>query len=261
MNSSVQASGKINWGKIEVTEGVVGKVTVLKDTSTYSISKNKLKTNKKVKKGIELAVFGTQKYNSTTLYEVGNNTYIKKSTKIKYTKIPKKLLEELKKSEDPQISYLSTLLPGLSYGMSREEVRQVLGIKPDQSRKDSEHYNVSVDEFSPLKKFAKHGETEFWVGFYFRKNGLLSNVAFMTRSPEVLNSPNLVHNELFSYVNSFKSVINQPEEADKVTNDDAIHESVIWENRTENFRCSTDYQAFQGNQFSYTNFSFGIIFE
>ncbi|MFJ7746760.1 hypothetical protein [Peribacillus sp. NPDC097295] len=41
---------KVMWGKVEVKDGVIGKVKVLKDTNVYKVVSMKLKYVKKLKK-------------------------------------------------------------------------------------------------------------------------------------------------------------------------------------------------------------------
>ncbi|HWJ76752.1 MAG TPA: hypothetical protein VNR61_01580 [Niallia sp.] len=93
-NDTVQA--KAMWGKIELKEGMIGKVKIVKDTYQYSISKKKLKKGSKLKKGKEYGVYSYSK-NYGGVYKVGSNKYVKKSSSIKYYKVPQSASLNFKK--------------------------------------------------------------------------------------------------------------------------------------------------------------------
>jgi ankyrin repeat protein len=78
-------AAKDMWGKIEVTEGVLGKATILKDTSVFVYSKGKYSVKGKVKKGSEYAVF---KVIGSKL-KIKNNLYLSKNSTVKYETIAK----------------------------------------------------------------------------------------------------------------------------------------------------------------------------
>ncbi|HWL26654.1 MAG TPA: hypothetical protein VNR38_23360 [Ureibacillus sp.] len=90
------AQAKAMWGKIELKEGMIGKVKIVKDTYQYSISKRKLKKGSKLKKGKEYGVYSYSK-NYGGVYKIGSNKYVKKSSSIKYYKVPQSASLNFKK--------------------------------------------------------------------------------------------------------------------------------------------------------------------
>jgi hypothetical protein len=85
--SSPQAEAKTMWGKVEIQKGMIGKVQILKDTDLFTVYKGKLKFVKKLKKGNEHGVYGETK-NMGGLYKLSGINYVKKSSSIKYLKVP-----------------------------------------------------------------------------------------------------------------------------------------------------------------------------
>lgn len=89
------AEAKVIWGKIELKQGIIGKVTVLKNTDLYRITNNKLYVVRKAKKGQEFGVYSYKK-DFGGLYGLGGGIYVKKSSSIKYETPSKAKLEQLK---------------------------------------------------------------------------------------------------------------------------------------------------------------------
>ena len=107
--SSQQAEAKSMWGKVEIQDGMIGKIQILKDTDLFTLSKGKLKFVKKLKKGNEHGVYGETK-NMGGLYKLSGINYVKKSNSIKYVPIPKKVYstKEIVKLNDEKIVLIST---------------------------------------------------------------------------------------------------------------------------------------------------------
>ena len=83
------------WGKIELKQGMIGRVTILKDTDLYRLTNNKLYVVRKAKKGQEFGVYSYKK-DFGGLYGLGGGIYVKKSSSIKYETPSKAKLEQLK---------------------------------------------------------------------------------------------------------------------------------------------------------------------
>jgi hypothetical protein len=80
------------WGKITFKKGMIGKVAVIKDTNVYLKQKDgKYKASGKVRKGAEIGVYSFSK----SLYGIGTNKYIKKTSAIKYFVAPKSIYEKV----------------------------------------------------------------------------------------------------------------------------------------------------------------------
>jgi hypothetical protein len=82
------------WGKIELKQGMIGKVTILKDTDLYRLANNKFYVVRKAKKGQEFAVY-SYKSNFGGLYGLGRGIYVKKSSSIKFETPSKAKLEQV----------------------------------------------------------------------------------------------------------------------------------------------------------------------
>jgi hypothetical protein len=93
-----RAEAKVIWGKIELKQGMIGKVTILKDTNLYSITGNKLYVVRKAKKGQEFGVYSYKK-DFGGLYGLGGGIYVKKSSSIKYETPSKAKLEQVKQEQ------------------------------------------------------------------------------------------------------------------------------------------------------------------
>jgi hypothetical protein len=83
------AEAKVIWGKIELKQGMIGKVTILKDTDLYRITGNKLYVVRKAKKGQEFGVYSYKK-NFGGLYGLGGGIYVKKSSSINMRHLQKR---------------------------------------------------------------------------------------------------------------------------------------------------------------------------
>lgn len=111
--NKVSANGKVMWGKTELKDGQIGKVTIISKTSLWKITTdNKLNKIRDLKKGEEYRTY-SYKNNNGGLYGVGGGAFIQKSNDIMYetpSKSKLSLLERMKKdtnqkpSEKPNIS-------------------------------------------------------------------------------------------------------------------------------------------------------------
>jgi hypothetical protein len=82
------AEAKVMWGKVELKKGMIGKITVVKDTDLYNLNKNnQLTVIRKLKKGQEYRVYSFKNIYGG-LYNVGG-AYVKKTSSIKYEALSK----------------------------------------------------------------------------------------------------------------------------------------------------------------------------
>lgn len=90
------ASAKVMWGKTELKNGQIGKITVLKNTQLWQYGKDKksLVEVRNLKKGEEYRVY-TYKGDFGGVYGVGGSSFIKKSSSIKYETPSKVKLQAL----------------------------------------------------------------------------------------------------------------------------------------------------------------------
>lgn len=87
---------KIMWGKTELKNGQLGKVTILKETKLYSLKDNKLAAGKVLPAKGEYRVYSFKKAAGAELYGVGGGSYVKKDSLNKYETPSKRKLAELK---------------------------------------------------------------------------------------------------------------------------------------------------------------------
>lgn len=91
--SPLQAEAAVVWDGVELKEGTIGKVTILKDTPLFTRSKGKIVKVKTLKKGQTASVFVvTEGY-----YHLYKKTFIKKNSYAKFTAVPKDVQYELNK--------------------------------------------------------------------------------------------------------------------------------------------------------------------
>lgn len=97
-NIQAEAStNKIMWGKTELKQGQIGKVTILADTNLVKIGSNgSLNKVGTLKKGEEFRVY-TYKGTSGGLYGLGASSFVQKSAQVKYETPSKSKLALLKK--------------------------------------------------------------------------------------------------------------------------------------------------------------------
>jgi hypothetical protein len=93
-HGQAEESVEVRVGKFIVKDGMIGKLSVVKNTPIYVVvdSKGKTKTQGTAKKGAELGVYAIK----GSLFHIGGGKYIKKSTAVKYVAISK-TVAELKK--------------------------------------------------------------------------------------------------------------------------------------------------------------------
>jgi poly-gamma-glutamate capsule biosynthesis protein CapA/YwtB (metallophosphatase superfamily) len=93
-----KVEAKVFWGKIELKSGMIGKVTILQDTNLYRIKDNNIV--RKAKKGQEFRVyFNRYRQGVGRLYGLGVGIYVPQSSAVKYEKVPKTMIEQLKREQ------------------------------------------------------------------------------------------------------------------------------------------------------------------
>jgi hypothetical protein len=95
-----KVEAKVFWGKMELKPGMIGKITILKDTNLYRIKDNKFYIVRKAKKGQEFGVYSDRYQQGVgRLYGLGMGIYVPQSSAIKYEKVPKTMMEQLKREQ------------------------------------------------------------------------------------------------------------------------------------------------------------------
>lgn len=97
-NMKVDAyTNKVMWGKTELKQGQIGKVTILADTNLVKVGSNgSLNKVRTLKKGDEYRVY-TYKGTNGGLYGVGASSYVQKGSQVKYETPSKSKLALLNK--------------------------------------------------------------------------------------------------------------------------------------------------------------------
>lgn len=91
------ATNKVMWGKTELKQGQIGKVTILADTNLVKVGSNgSLNKVRTLKKGDEYRVY-TYKGTNGGLYGVGASSYVQKGSQVKYETPSKSKLALLNK--------------------------------------------------------------------------------------------------------------------------------------------------------------------
>ena len=107
--NKTQAAGstKIMWGKTELKQGQIGKITVLKHTDLLKYSKDKksLEKVRQLNPGEEYRVY-SYKGDFNGLYGVGGSSFVKKSNAIKYETPSKAKLRALKEMTTSSVTNL-----------------------------------------------------------------------------------------------------------------------------------------------------------
>jgi hypothetical protein len=94
VSTSAAVTKDVMFGKVKVVKGMVGKISILKDSSIQKKdNKGKVVTVQKAKKGQEFGVYSK----GNGFYQLGEGKFVKHTNAIKYTVIPKSLLEQVTK--------------------------------------------------------------------------------------------------------------------------------------------------------------------
>ncbi|MGF7049487.1 biopolymer transport protein ExbD [Paenibacillus sp. DS2015] len=102
---SASSSVSIPWGGILLKEGHIGKVTILKNTTTYIISgSNMKKTSSALKKGKEVGVFQMKKEKGVVFYKISDNLFVRGDASVKYETLPVSKRQELAKMKAVQLA-------------------------------------------------------------------------------------------------------------------------------------------------------------
>ncbi|KIL76413.1 hypothetical protein [Bacillus badius] len=88
-----KAEATVVWDGVELKEGTIGKVTILKDTPLFQRSKGKIVKVRTLKKGQTASVFAVTK----GYYHLYKKTFIKKNSYAKFTPVPEEVQYELNK--------------------------------------------------------------------------------------------------------------------------------------------------------------------
>ncbi|MGN7402364.1 excalibur calcium-binding domain-containing protein [Cytobacillus praedii] len=82
--SSSVASAKVMWGKTELKQGQIGKVTILTNVNATKINENTLTQDKRLKKGEEYRIYSYRVVTGIGYYGLGGGLFVQKSDFVKY---------------------------------------------------------------------------------------------------------------------------------------------------------------------------------
>ncbi|MGN7403236.1 excalibur calcium-binding domain-containing protein [Cytobacillus praedii] len=78
------ASAKVMWGKTELKQGQIGKVTILTNVNATKINENTLTQDKRLKKGEEYRIYSYRVVTGIGYYGLGGGLFVQKSDFVKY---------------------------------------------------------------------------------------------------------------------------------------------------------------------------------
>ena len=93
--STSTASAKVMWGKTELKQGQIGKVTILTNVNAVSQKGNTVVQGKGLKKGEEFRVYSYRVFGDSGYYGLGGGLFVKKSNAVKYETPSKVKLQAL----------------------------------------------------------------------------------------------------------------------------------------------------------------------
>lgn len=94
------AEAKVMWGKTELVEGQIGKVTVLKKTGSFTLNGNTAVGSSRVfKKGEEFRVYSFKEDNNKGYYGLGGGIFLQKNDAVKYETPSKSKLLKLQQEK------------------------------------------------------------------------------------------------------------------------------------------------------------------
>ena len=93
--STSVAEAKVMWGKTELKQGQIGKVTILSDVRSNKIVNNTTPLAKELKNGGEFRVYSYRVVGKNGYYGLGGGLFVQKSSKIKYETPSKRKLAQL----------------------------------------------------------------------------------------------------------------------------------------------------------------------
>jgi hypothetical protein len=127
---------KVIWGKIEVQEGQIGKVTFLKDSNIYKTGKSgKPVLVKNVKKGTEMGVYQVNKKLLSGAYVLSGSTYVKISENVKYELLPANKKEIVGKDRIWILSETVQTSTGYHIGIPNFTEAIIIDVKTDKEDK------------------------------------------------------------------------------------------------------------------------------
>ena len=93
--STSSASAKVMWGKTELKQGQIGKVTILTNVNAVKQTGNTIVQGKRLKKGEEYRVYSYRVFGNSGYYGLGGGLFVQKSNRVKYETPSKVKLQAL----------------------------------------------------------------------------------------------------------------------------------------------------------------------
>ncbi|WP_078408750.1 hypothetical protein [Priestia abyssalis] len=149
------AVSKQMWGAVEYKDGMIGKVTVLRDTPKYQKdSKGKLNIISTLKKGQELGVYGITRSH----YGLGGDTYVQKAA-TSYTVLATETLKQIKNPAN------RVIIGGLKPNTKKKYTYRTNGTKESERvwKYDGVDYQYGWDRWSLV--------TDPYTRTYYSENG------------------------------------------------------------------------------------------
>ena len=98
------AEAKVMWGKTELKQGQIGKVTIVTNVNAVKLNGNTLVQDKRLKKAEEYRVYSYRVIGNSGYYGLGGGLFVQKSSRIKYETPSKAKLRQLEQEKHTAIS-------------------------------------------------------------------------------------------------------------------------------------------------------------
>ena len=148
------------WGKTELKQGQIGKVTILTNVNAAKLSGNTLTQDKRLKRGEEFRVYSYRVIGDSGYYGLGGGLFVKKSNRIKYETPSKRKLAQLE-AESSNYSNVP-FMNNISLGMTKQQVKNVeRATLIDETTNSLIYANKNVLDFSAA------------VNYQFKNNALV----------------------------------------------------------------------------------------
>jgi hypothetical protein len=151
------------FGKIQNTAGLIGKVTIEKETSLYKIEKGHLVSIKKLKKGEEFGVFGIPDiYEGGEMYEVGSGSLID-SQSVKFAPIPEEFLIKANETTTKPVAIVfnQATKKMVLNGHEFSQYQTVFRSKIDAEEEIINNHDTYIYEFTSANGMIRIDETYF----------------------------------------------------------------------------------------------------
>ena len=187
--STSSASAKVMWGKTELKQGQIGKVTILTNVNAVKQTGNTIVQGKRLKKGEEFRVYSYRVFGDSGYYGLGGGLFVKKSDQVKYETPSKVKLQALgvKVSDQTYAPYIKyPKIEGLISGDAERKINNTIlnhikgsyqnavELENDEISHRQEFYNENGYHVPSSYDYAYSYEYDVSYEVKYNKNNVLS---------------------------------------------------------------------------------------